>query len=473
MISASAASHDAALDRFDCSQRRVRLQTRSPRSVAELWRASSTLPNRQGLAPRPATPLGIAAPTPLQTRNYRLYFSGQLISVPGTWLQTVAQAWLVLQITPSGSALGITVALQALPVLILGPWAGALADRSDKRRLLLGTQASQAALAFILGAAALSHTATLPLIWVLALGLGLARAIDVPTRQTFVSELVDREALPRAISINSTVAAAARMVGPAGAGAIIALLGVGACFLINGASFLAPLAGLMLMDTKELHRPTEPPARTPRAVRAGLSYVKGRHDLLIPLVMMALVGTLAYEFQVTIPLIAHQTFHLGATGFGLLYAAMGAGSVVAGLTLAGRVAPRVKTIAQAAIVFGLGLGAAAIAPTPVTAAIFLSAAGAASVVFSSTTNSTLQLRADPAMRGRVVALYIVAFMGSTPIGGPMVGVVGQLAGPRAALGVGAAGCLVAAALALGYGVREGGQMRRRMSRPASLHRPVR
>jgi MFS family permease len=395
---------------------------------------------------------------PLRTRNYRLYFSGQLISVPGTWLQTVAQAWLVLQLTPSGSALGITVALQALPVLLLGPFAGAVADSVDKRKMLLGTQALQAALALVLGALTITHVVELWMVWVLALGLGVARALDVPTRQAFVSELVDDEDLPRAISINSTVAAAARMVGPAAGGGIIALLGVGACFLINGASFLAPLAGLLAMDAK---------------VREGVTYVKGRKDLLVPLLMMALVGTLAYEFQVTIPLLAHQTFHLGATGFGLLYAAMGCGSVVAGLTVAGRVAPRVKTIAAAALVFSAGLGAAALSPTPVVAAVFLAGAGAASVVFSSTTNATLQLRAAPAMRGRVVALYIVAFMGSTPIGGPLVGAVGQLAGARAALGVGAAGCAVAAALALGYGLSAGGRVRRRMSHPAPLHRPVR
>ncbi|WCB96756.1 hypothetical protein DSM104299_05524 [Baekduia alba] len=305
------------------------------------------------------------------------------------------------------------------------------------------------------------------MVWVLALGLGLARAIDVPTRQTFVSELVDRDALPRAISINSTVAAAARMVGPAGAGLLIAALGTGACFLINGASFLAPLAGLTLMDTSRLHRPTTPPPRTPKAVRAGLTYVNSRADLLIPLIMMALVGTLAYEFQVTIPLIAHDTFHLGATGFGLLYAAMGAGSVVSGLTIAGRVAPRVKTIAQAALVFGAALAAAALSPSPLTAALCLSVAGAASVVFSSTTNSTLQLRAEPAMRGRVVALYIVAFMGSTPIGGPLVGAIGQLSGPRAALASGAVGCFVAAALAAAYGVRSHGTSKLRPARLAA------
>jgi MFS family permease len=392
--------------------------------------------------------------TPLQNGNYRLYFSGQLISVPGTWLQTVAQAWLVLQLTPSGSALGITVALQALPVLLFGPWAGAVADGVDKRKVLLGTQALQAALALTLGVLTVAHLVELWMVWVLALGLGVARALDVPTRQAFVSELVDDAALPRAISINSTVAAAARMVGPAAGGTIIALLGVGACFLINGASFIAPLLGLLAMDTSKLYRPSTPPRRQPRAVREGIRYVRNRRDLLIPLAMMALVGTLAYEFQVTIPLLAHQQFGLGATGFGLLYAAMGCGSVVGGLTLAGRVAPRVKTIAASALVFAAGLGAAAVSPGPVTAAIFLAGAGAASVVFSSTTNATLQLRAEPAMRGRVVALYIVAFMGSTPIGGPLVGAVGQLAGPRAALGVGAAGCLVAAALALGYGLSE-------------------
>jgi MFS family permease len=378
----------------------------------------------------------------------------------------VAQAWLVLGLTPSGSALGITVALQALPVLLLGPWAGALADRSDKRRLLLGTQASQAALALALGAATVAGIVTLPLVWALALGLGVARAIDVPTRQSFVSELVDRDALPRAISINATVAAAARMIGPAGGGALIALLGTGACFLINGASFLAPLAGLLLMDTARLHRPDTPPARTPHAVIAGLRYVRGRRDLLVPLAMMALVGTLAYEFQVTIPLLAHQTFGLGAAGFGLLYAAMGLGSVVAGLTVAGSAAPRVRTIGAASLAFGLALSAAALSPTPATAAVCLGLAGGASVVFSSTTNAALQLRAEPAMRGRVVALYIVAFMGSTPIGGPLVGALGQVAGARAALAAGAVGCLVAAALALAYGLSGPG---RRRDRLALLH----
>jgi predicted MFS family arabinose efflux permease len=232
---------------------------------------------------------------------------------------------------------------------------------------------------------------------------------------------------------------------------IIGAFGVGACFLINGASFAAPLLGLLAMDTRALLRPDTPPARTPRAVRAGVTYVRGHDELLVPLLMMALVGTLAFEFPVTIPLMAHGAFGLGATGFGLLYAAMGFGAVAAGLTVSGWVAPRIRTIVIASLLFAFTLGAAAVSPGPLTAAVCLVLAGAAGVVFSSTTSATLQLRADPALRGRVVALYVVAFMGSTTIGGPLVGVIGQLAGPRAALGAGAVGCLAAAALAFGFG----------------------
>src|SRR4051812_46899232 len=293
------------------------------------------------------------APSPLRTRNYRLYFSGQIISVPGTWLQTVAQAWLVLQLSASGSALGATVALQTVPVLVLGAWTGSVADAVDKRRLLLVTQASQGLLAFALGTLTLTGVVQLWMVWILALGLGLARAFDTPTRQAFVSELVSGDALPRAIGINSTVVSAARMAGPAAAGAIIAVFGIGPCFLVNAASFLGPLLALAAMDPARLHRPETIPARTPGAARAGLRYVGGRRDLLVPLLMMAIVGTLAFEFQVTIPLMAHAAFHLGATGFGLLYAAMGAGSVLSGIALAGRVAPRVRTLAATAAAFGV------------------------------------------------------------------------------------------------------------------------
>ena len=409
-----------------------------------------------------------SAPTPLRTRNYRLYFSGQLISVPGTWLQTVAQAWLVLELSSSGSALGITVALQTVPVLLLGAWTGSVADRIDKRKLLLGTQATQGLLAAILGTLALTGAVQLWMVWILALGLGITRSFDTPTRQAFVSELVEGPSLARAIGINSTVVSAARMIGPAAGGVIIAAVGVGWCFLLNAASFVGPLIGLLAMDVSKLYRPEIPPPRKPHAVRAGLRYVRNRRDLLIPLLMMALVGTLAFEFQVTIPLMAHSAFHLGATGFGLLYAAMGAGAVVSGVTLAGKVPGRVRTLAISAAAFGIALGAAALVPTAAGAAICLGVAGAASVVYSSSTNGTLQIRADPSMRGRVVALYIMAFMGSTAVGGPLVGVVGQVFGPRASLWVGAIGCAAAVLLALAYELRERGRREPARRRPDAV-----
>ena len=411
-------------------------------------------------------PFRSAAPSPLRTRNYRLYFSGQVISVPGTWLQTVAQAWLVLQLSSSGSALGVTVALQTVPVLVLGAWTGSVADAVDKRKLLLATQASQGLLAFALGMLTLTGVVRLWMVWILALGLGVARAFDMPTRQAFVSELVSGDALSRAIGINSTVVSAARMVGPAAGGAIIAILGVGACFLINAASFLGPLCALLAMDVSRLNRPEARAERADHAVRAGLSYVRRRQDLLVPLLMMAIVGTLAFEFQVTIPLMAHSEFHLGATGFGLLYAAMGVGAVASGLTLAGKVPGRVRTLTIAAAAFAVALAATAAAPGPVSAAVCLAFAGAASVVYSSSTNATLQIRVDPTMRGRVVALYVMAFIGSTAIGGPLVGVIGEIVGPRASLATGAAGCVAAVALALVYGRgRRGAQaaLRRRPS----------
>jgi MFS family permease len=388
--------------------------------------------------------------------------------VPGTWLQTVAQAWLVLQLSASGSALGVTVALQTVPVLVLGAWTGSVADAVDKRRLLVVTQASQALFALALGVLTVTGVVDLWMVWVLALALGVARAFDTPTRQAFVSELVSGDALARAIGINSTVVSAARLVGPAAGGAIIAALGVGICFLINAATFVGPLCALLAMDAARLNRPERPAGRPPHAVRAGLSYVRGRAEILVPLLMMAIVGTLAYEFQVTIPLMAHSVFHIGATGFGLLYAAMGVGSVLAGLTLAGRVAGRVRTLTVAAAAFGAALAAAALAPGPLTAALFLALAGAASVIFSSSTNATLQIRAEPAMRGRVVALYIMAFMGSTAIGGPLVGFVGEIIGPRASLGAGAVGCAAAVVVALAYAHTRGYPLLSRRERARAL-----
>jgi MFS family permease len=406
-----------------------------------------------------------ASQTPLRTRNYRLYFSGQLISVPGTWLQTVAQAWLVLQLSGSGGALGVVAALQTLPVLLLSVWAGSVADAVDKRMLLVATQATQGLLALVLGVLTVAGAVQMWMVYLLASGLGMARAFDVPTRQAFVSELVTGEALPRAIGINSTVASAARMIGPAAGGIIIALLGVGACFLVNAATFFGPLVALLAMDTSALYRPARSAVRGPQAMFDGLRYVGARRELLVPLLMMALVGTLAFEFQVTIPLLAHSTFGLGAAGFGLLYAALGFGAVLSGFTLAGKLPRRLSTLVISAAAFGVALGAAALAPSPAVAAVCFALTGAASVVYSSSTNSALQIGADPSMRGRVVALYVAAFVGSTGIGAPLVGLAGQWLGPRASLAVGSLGCLAAVALASVVGSR------RRRPAPPGAHVP--
>lgn len=392
-------------------------------------------------------PRRIGTWAPLRERNYRLFFCGQLISVPGTWLQTIAQAWLVLEITGSGSALGITVALQALPVLLLGPLGGLVADRLDRRRLLIATQVVQGALALILGMLTVTHLVQLWMVWVLAVCLGLTRTVDSPARQSFVFEMVGGELLPRAIALNSVVVSAARAIGPAAGGGIIAVLGVGPCFLINAGSFVAVIGALLAMRTREL-RPTKRLARARRQVRDALGYVAREPSLRAPLLMMLLVGTFAYEFQVSLPLLARQTFHAGAAGFGALYAAMGLGSVVGGLTVAGRVRPGLAVQAGSSACFGALLGGVALSPTAGVAAALLALAGMASITFTSTTNSSLQLAADPQVRGRVMALYLVAFMGSTPVGGPIVGWVGEQVGARAAVGIGAAACALAALLAV-------------------------
>jgi MFS family permease len=402
------------------------------------WRRRLHLPLRD------ADRIGTWAP--MRVRNYRLFFSGQIISVPGTWLQTIAQAWLVLQLSSSGSALGFTVALQSLPVLLLGPWGGTVADRVDKRLALIGTQLAQGLLALVLGILTATGVVELWMVWVLALGLGFARSIDSPVRQSFISEMVDSPLLPRAIALNSVIVSAARAIGPASGGLIIAAFGVAPCFLINAGSFIAVIGALLAMRRHELH-PSEPVKRTPGLVREGFRYVSREPKLRAPLLMMVLIGTFAYEFQVSLPLLAHQTFRSGAAGFGLLYAAMGVGAVTGGLTIAGRVPIGLRTQGIAAAAFGVLLAGVAISPTMLVAGLLLLFAGAASVTFTSTTNSSLQLRSLPSLRGRVMALYLVAFMGSTPIGGPIVGWVGEAFGARWSIGVGAASCAVAALMA--------------------------
>ena len=391
----------------------------------------------------------------LSTRNYRIFIVGQVISLSGTWMQSVAQAWLVLRLTGSGTALGLVVALQFLPVLLLGPFGGVLADRFPKRRLLVCTQAVAMAQALTLGVLELTGAVELWMVFAMAAVFGLVTAVDNPARQTFVLEMVGRDNLTNAITLNSVVVNAARVVGPALAGVLIAVVGIGICFVLNAASYVAVIAALLLMRTSELNpAPTQERARG--QLRAGLAYVRATPELLVPLLMMAIIGTLSYEFQVILPLVAERTFGGGAGTYGTLTSAMGVGAVVGGLATAGRSgAPGNDALVRAAVVFGAVILLAAVAPFLWLEVVVLVGVGAASINVLATGNTTLQLRAAPEMRGRVMALWAVAFLGTTPVGGPIIGFIGEHAGPRAGLAVGGGAALVAGAVGWWHLVRRG------------------
>lgn len=381
----------------------------------------------------------------LANPNYRRYFTGQAISLVGTWMQTIAQSWLVLQLTGSGTALGLVVALQTLPVLLLGPYGGVVADRVDKRKLMMALQSMMGVLALVLGILTVTGEVTLWQVYLLAFLLGLNNCFENPARQSFVLEMVGAADLRNAVSLNSVLVNAARAVGPAVAGVIIATGGIGICFLINAISFVAVVASLAMLDVSAL-RPSAPASRARGQLREGLRYVRRTPNLAIPLLMMALVGCLAYEFQVVLPVVAKQTFGGGSQVYGFMTGAMGVGAVVGGLYVAARGRTGVRSLVNSAAVFGVVIAAAAVAPSLWLELIALALVGAASVGFLAKGNSTLQLEASPSMRGRVMALWAVAFLGSTPIGGPIAGAVSENFGGRAGLGLAAAACLVAAAL---------------------------
>jgi len=388
----------------------------------------------------------------LSVRNYRLYFAGQVVSVSGTWMQQVAQAWLVLRLTNSGVALGTVTALQFLPVLLGGAWGGVVADRFDKRSVLFGTQATAGLLALVLGLLTLSGHIQLWMVYVLAAALGCVNAVDNPSRQAFVHELVGRADLPNAVSLNSVLMNAARVIGPALAAVLIVTVGIAPCFLINAASYGAVIFGLALMRPEDLLG-TGTVARAKGQLRAGLRYAWSTPELRNPLLLMVVIGTLAYEFPVTLPLMARFTFHGGAGAYGLMTSCMAAGAVVGGLAVASRERPTSMGLTRAALAFGLLILGVAVAPSLVVAVALLVVMGGASIAFIAMSNSTLQLRSDPAMRGRVMALFAVAFLGSTPIGAPVVGAVAQAWGPRAALAIGGAAALVAALVTAGRPLR--------------------
>jgi MFS family permease len=379
--------------------------------------------------------------------NYRRYFVGQAISLSGTWMQMAAQAWLVLSLTGSATTLGLIVALQTLPILLLGPYGGVIADRVDKRRTMVFLQAMMGLQALALGLLTVTGTVRVWEIGALAILLGLNNAFENPARQSFMLEMVGSDHLRNAVSLNSVLVNVARTIGPAIAGLLIATVGEGVCFLLNAASFLAVIVSLMTLELTTLH-PSPPTGRSPGQLREGLRYIRGDRNLAIPLLMMALVGTLAYEFQVTLPVMARQGLHVGATGYGFMTAAMGAGAVVGGLLVAAFGRTGLRTLVLAAAAFGTVIMLAALAPTLPVELAALALVGWASISFMATGNSTLQLAAAPSMRGRVMSLWFVAFQGSTPIGGPLVGWVMAWAGARVGLGIGAVTCLLVALLGL-------------------------
>jgi MFS family permease len=383
----------------------------------------------------------------LRVRNYRLYFIGQVVSVSGSWMQRVAQSWLVLHLSGGGFALGLVSALQFLPMLFLGAWGGVLADRLDKRRLLMITQALMGLLALVLGVIVLAGQAQLWMVYLLALLLGLVTAADNPARQAFVMEMVGRGQVANAVSLNSTVFTGARVVGPAIAGLLITLVGTGWCFLINAFSFGAVVFALVAMDPSKLQRPLAGVARRRGQVMEGLRFIWSRSDLRAPLAVLGVVGTLALNWTVLLPLLARNTFHGGPGTYGLLFAVLGVGSLIGALFTAGRREPTATLLLGSLIAFGVFMAAAAAAPTLPLEIAALILTGIAALAFQTTTNSLIQLRSEPAFRGRVMAMYSVVFIGTTPIGAPVVGWIAQEYGPRVGVGLGAAAILATAAVA--------------------------
>jgi MFS family permease len=381
----------------------------------------------------------------LSNHNYRKYFLGQTTSLVGTWMQMTAQSWLVFTLTHSATAIGLVVALQTLPILLLGPYGGVVADRVDKRKLMIILQSAMGVQAAILAVLSLTHVVTYVDVCILAMVLGLNNAFENPSRQSFVLEMVGPKDLRNAVSLNSTMNNVARAVGPAIAGIIIASFGEGWCFALNAVSFVAVVISLMIMDRSTLS-PTVPTERAKGQLREGFRYVAATPKLLYPLIMMALVGMLAYEFQVTLPVVAGRIFHGSAEVYGVMMASMGVGAVIGGLWSASKGPTGTRAMIRSVLFFGVFITFAALSPKIGFELFALALVGFASVSFLSMANSTLQLETDPQMRGRVMALWAVAFMGTTPIGGPLIGWITSETNARVGLGVGAASCFIAAAI---------------------------
>lgn len=385
----------------------------------------------------------------LKVFNYRLWVTGALVSNIGTWMQRVAQDWLVLTVLTnnSGTAAGITTGLQFLPIVFLGPYAGLVGDRVNKRKLLLITQTAMGICALLLGILVVTGAVQLWHVYVLATLLGVASAFDAPSRQAFVSQVVAKEDVPNAVALNSASFNLARLAGPGVAGLVIALVGTGPAFLINAASFAAVIVSLWRMRTSELI----PAVRVPRAkgqIREGFGYIRARPDLMMIMVLVFLVATFGMNFQITNALMATAVFHVGPGEYGLLGSVMAIGTLAAALLAARRKTMRMLYIVGGALAFGVTVGVAAFMPSFALYAIALVPVGLASLTFMNACNTTVQLTTDSAMRGRVLAVYMVVMQGGTPIGAPLVGWIATEFGPRWSLGMGAAVAVLAGLAAL-------------------------
>lgn len=371
----------------------------------------------------------------LKIRNYRLFFTGQVVSNTGTWMQRIAQDWLVLSLTGSSAAVGFTTALQFLPMLLFGLYGGVLVDRLPKRPTLLATQSAMGLTGLALAFLTLSGHVQVWHVYVAAFAVGLATVIDNPARQSFVSEMVGPDQLQNAVSLNSANFQSARLVGPAVAGLLITSVGTGWAFLLNGLSFIAPLAGLLLMRSRELNQVE----RTPRGkgqLREGLRYVAGRPDLMWPIILVGFIGTFGFNFPVWLSAYADDVFHAGAGAYSLFNTLMAVGSLAGALLAARRGTARARVLVAAAVAFGVLEIVAALAPSYWLFALLMVPIGIAGLTVNVTANTAVQMGTDPAMRGRVMALFMMVFMGGTPLGAPVVGWITDAYGPRIGFAIG-------------------------------------
>ena len=382
-----------------------------------------------------------------RTRNFRVFFVGQAVSQAGTWLQFIAQALLVLDLTDSGVALGIVTACQFLPVLFFGAWAGVISDRADKRKLMMVTQSFMMVFAFALGLLVLSGHVTVNWVYLLAGLSGVANAFDNPARRVMITELVDEPTMGNAVSLNSALITGSRVFGPALAAWLISGVGVGWCFIVNGASFVAVLIALVMIRTAELHLNERVPKEKGQ-IREGFAYVWRDPDLRLVMALMGVIATLSFNWNVTLPLLAVHTFHGDANTYAFITTVFSIGSLIGSLWIARKQTVPIVFLARTSVAFGVASGLIALAPSPLAAAIAGALAGATGIAFLSATMTSLQLGSIPAMRGRVMALYSILFLGSTPLGGPLSGWLAQQFDTRVAIWMGAIAAIGSGAVAV-------------------------